>query len=116
MAKASSAQVSRRQLEERRVRERKEALRRLQSGDITPEEKVDLYVRGEFFFPDVVEIRATREQAEADPRIKNPGLVDLDGRLWYVEPDFQKNLEGLREVEQRRRARTARDAKKKKRS
>jgi len=102
--------LTRKQAEERRARERREVLRRLRTGESSPEEKVDLYVRGEFFFPDVVEVRASREVAEADPRINNTGLVELDGRLWYVDPGFRDSLKRVKATEQRKRQKTAQGA------
>lgn len=101
---------TRKQIEEQRVRERRNTIRRLSAGEVSPEEKVRLYLEGEFFFPDVVEIRATREIAEKSDRIDNRGLVELDGRLWYVDLHFNHNIAQIKGAEQRREARKARTA------
>ncbi len=98
----------RKQREEQRIKDRKEVLKRLKAGSVTPEEKVHLYLLGEFFFVDVFELRCSREEAEAASRIDNDGLVELDGRLWYVDPNFDKNLAKLRGVEKRQAAKRAR--------
>lgn len=106
-----AAKPTRKQIEEQRVRERKDTMHRLSAGQVPPEEKVKLYLEGEFFFPDVVELRTTREIAEQSPKIDKRGLVELDGRLWYVDLTFDHDLANIKGAEQRRQARKAKAAK-----
>jgi len=96
---------------EQAMKERREALRRLRAGEMSPAEKVDLYVRGQFFFPEVVEIRGVSlEQAREDKHLRSEGLVECDGRIWYVDPCFKEGLERIAVRERQIRQNMDRDA------
>ena len=100
-----------RSAKEQAMAARKEALRKLRAGEMSPEEKVDLYVRGQFFFPEVVELRGvTPEKAREDSSLKAEGVVECDGRLWYVDPGFKESLGRIAARERQIRKNLDRDA------
>lgn len=88
---------------EQRIKQRAALTQRVQSGDLTPDEKVDLYIRGEFFFPDVFEFRGPLDVAKKT--LHERGIVEKDGRIWYVDPGFAASKQRVLERSQKRKRR-----------
>ncbi len=99
---------SRKEREAQDVKRRKDVLRRLKAGEVSPEEKVKLYLEGEWFLMDVSELHCSREEAERAKNIDNRYLVEADNRLWYVFPNFEASAAKVREAEKAHANRIAR--------